>query len=84
MEIEHLNDMALVALEELSLLTHLSLRNIHIEFPSLQLRVWFMKIEILLGSKLWRPLGIAFTCHLDHPRPGANDNASGSTARRAL
>ncbi|MEP2667917.1 MAG: M28 family peptidase [Cyclobacteriaceae bacterium] len=21
---------------------------------------------------------IAFTCHLDHPRPGANDNASGS------
>ncbi|NAS30457.1 DUF4910 domain-containing protein [Flavobacteriaceae bacterium R38] len=23
---------------------------------------------------------IVFTCHLDHPRPGANDNASGSTA----
>lgn len=23
---------------------------------------------------------IAFTCHLDHPRPGANDNASGCTA----
>lgn len=23
---------------------------------------------------------IAFTCHLDHPRPGANDNASGSAA----
>jgi len=23
---------------------------------------------------------IAFSCHLDHPRPGANDNASGSVA----
>jgi aminopeptidase YwaD len=23
---------------------------------------------------------IAFSCHLDHPRPGANDNASGSAA----
>ncbi|MBA3514248.1 MAG: M28 family peptidase [Pyrinomonadaceae bacterium] len=23
---------------------------------------------------------IAFSCHLDHQRPGANDNASGSVA----
>ncbi len=25
----------------------------------------------------WRRRKIAFTCHLDHPSPGANDNASG-------
>ncbi len=36
---------------------------------------------VILGSdpKL-KEEEIAFSCHLDHPRPGANDNASGSVA----
>ena len=32
------------------------------------------------GDANLREEEIAFSCHLDHPRPGANDNASGSAA----
>lgn len=32
------------------------------------------------GDKNLRGEEIVFTCHLDHPRPGANDNASGCVA----
>lgn len=36
---------------------------------------------VIKGSDAqWSKEEIVFTCHLDHPRPGANDNASGCVA----
>lgn len=37
----------------------------------------FAEAAILGDDRLLRSEEIVFTCHLDHPRPGANDNASG-------
>ena len=39
-----------------------------------------LSARIVGGDPVLKHEEIAFTCHLDHPRPGANDNASGCMA----